>query len=651
MTPNTLGTVPVSPGLYLSSASGVSKVLGIQVAMPGYLPFTPGNAIPFGGPQNLGQVYEDVNWVRGAHTFRFGGQYIYIRDNRAFGAYEEAVEQMGTNLKQGMDNLLTGQLFNFQSAVDPQGKFPGDVLTLPVSPPDFTRSNRYSDGALYAQDSWRIMPNLTANLGVRWEYYGVQHNKDPFKDSNYYLGSGSSFAQQVANGSVQLAPNSPVGGLWQKDLDNFAPRVGVAWDVFGNGKTSLRGGYGISYERNFGNVTFNVIQNPPNYAVISLHPADVGGNLPISTDNAGPLAGNVGTKTLPPVTLRAVDPNMETAYAHIWSVALEHEITKNTLATLEYTGSKGHGLYTINRVNTPGSAAVFLGNPDSQAPLNPLYSLINFRTDDGLSRYNAVVAEVSTENLLNSGVQFRVNYTYSHSLDNISDTFSGLLNNANLGLLDPTNPLLDYGSSDFDVRHRISVSGIWDVPFAKNMKGIGRQVLGGWSFAPIFSAHTGAPYSIYDCTNAYATCNRVILTSPINMSAVSNPAPVTGTPNTFTYLDLSSLSAGVGYANAITGYSDFGPYPVNMAGRNTFRQPGYWDFTLGAYKSFKLPKEGTSLQFRAEFYNLFNHSNLYADISQQDISSTTFIPAYFGGKAGTSAAERRNIQFAMKFIF
>ncbi len=88
-----------------------------------------------------------------------------------------------------------------------------------------------------------------------------------------------------------------------------------------------------------------------------------------------------------------------------------------------------------------------------------------------------------------------------------------------------------------------------------------------------------------------------------------------------------------------------------MAGRNTFRQPGYWDFNLGAYKSFKLPKEGVSLQFRAEFYNLFNHSNLYADISQQDISSTTFIPAYFGGKAGTTAAERRNIQFAMKFIF
>ena len=126
-----------------------------------------------------------------------------------------------------------------------------------------------------------------------------------------------------------------------------------------------------------------------------------------------------------------------------------------------------------------------------------------------------------------------------------------------------------------------------------------------------------------------------------------------GTPNLFSYLDLTSQAAGIGsYANAITGFSDFGPYPSNMSARNMFRQPGAWDFTLGTYKSFKLPKEGTSLQFRAEFYNIFNHSNLYADVTSADISAKTgFIPAYYGGKAGTTAVERRNIQFALKFLF
>jgi hypothetical protein len=313
-----LGTAPVSPGLYLSSQNTASKVLGVDVALPGYLPVAPGSAIPFGGPQNLGQVYEDLSWIKGTHTFRFGGQYIYIRDNRAFDAYQEAVEQLGSSLKQGMDNLLNSQLLNFAAAINPRGGFPGQSVTLPVGPPDFTRSNRYNDFAFYGQDTWRVMPRLTVNLGLRWEYYGVQHNKNPMLDSNYYPGSGSNFDQQVANGSVQLAPNSTIGGLWQKDLDNWAPRVGFAYS-FGTGKTSIRGGYGLSYERNFGNVTFNVIQNPPNYTVVTLQPADAGGNLPVTINNAGPLAGSSGSATLPVVQLRAVDPNMETARAHNWS--------------------------------------------------------------------------------------------------------------------------------------------------------------------------------------------------------------------------------------------------------------------------------------------------------------------------------------------
>ncbi len=296
--------------LYLSSGSVASKILGINVALPGYNAYTLGSAIPFGGPQNLGQVFQDMSYVKGRHTLRFGGSYYYIRDNRAFGAYEEAVEQLGNSLKTGMDNFLSGKLLTFQAAVYPQGKFPGQTLTLPVGPPDFTRSNRYHDFAFYGQDSWRVTPRVTLNLGLRWEYFGVQHNKDPLKDSNFYLGTGSTIQDQFKNGTVQLAPNSPVGGLWNPYYKAFAPRLGFAWDVFGNGKTSLRAGYGISYDRNFGNVTYNVIQNPPNYAVIQVGAADVGGNLPISLAQAGPLAGNVGTKVLPPVSLRAVDQNI-----------------------------------------------------------------------------------------------------------------------------------------------------------------------------------------------------------------------------------------------------------------------------------------------------------------------------------------------------
>jgi hypothetical protein len=131
----------------------------------------------------------------------------------------------------------------------------------------------------------------------------------------FHFGSGSNLYQQERNGSVQIAPDSTVGGLWALDKNNFAPHVGFAWDVTGDGKTSLRGGYGMAYERNFGNVTYNVIQNPPNYATVSLTaPADIP-SMPIYTDIAGPLGGT-GSKALPVVQLGAVDPNIVNAWAH-----------------------------------------------------------------------------------------------------------------------------------------------------------------------------------------------------------------------------------------------------------------------------------------------------------------------------------------------
>jgi len=184
---DTLGTAPIGPTLYTDSS--LPSVSGFPLAFPGYLPVGPGEAIPFGGPQNLYQFYDDFSLAKGKHQFKAGFQYIHVRDNRVFGAYETAVEYLGSSLTSGLANLVSGNIYQFQGAIYPQGEYPcpknlagvtqvspACTLQLPVGPPDFERNYHYNDFAVYGQDSWKVTPHFTANLGLRWEYYGVQHN-------------------------------------------------------------------------------------------------------------------------------------------------------------------------------------------------------------------------------------------------------------------------------------------------------------------------------------------------------------------------------------------------------------------------------------------------------------------------------------------
>jgi outer membrane receptor protein involved in Fe transport len=645
-----LGTAPVGPTLYLGSGAAAGKILGNDVGLPGYLPFSPGSAIPFGGPQNFLQFNEDLTFTKGSHTFRFGGQFENLRDNRTFGAYFNAVAALGSSFGKGMDNFFLGQEYNLQVGINPQGKFPGGTVTLPVGPPNFSRSNRYEEWAAYAQDAWKVNRRLTINLGLRYEYFGVQHNANPALDSNMVLGSGSNIYQQIAAATVQIANQSPAGGLWSPDYKNFAPRVGFAYDVFGDGKTSLRGGYGIGYERNFGNVTFNVIQNPPNYAVISvIAPGDFP-VLPLSSSNYGPLSGSTGSKVLPATSLRAVDQNIPTAYSQFWSLVLEREVKRGLLVALEYNGSKGTDLYDISNINRYGSAEAYLGKACPSGfcldRMNTQYSNINFRGAAASSRYNALNTRVEVRNIHNSGLTLRANYTWSHAMDDLSTTFSETSNSFNLGYLDPFNPMQDWGNAEFDIRQRLVISGAWDIPFAKNLKGPAKFMLDGWSLVPIFTAQTGTPFSIFDCTNAATVCMRMQETGNVSRTGVGASKP-TGLPDDYNYIDLTPAAALAGvYANAKMGLSDFGPWPANMTTRDYFVGPGSWNMDMGIHKNTRFGSEGKyTVQFRAEFYNMFNHANLNTlnGSGNADVSSVSYISAERDG--------RRQIQLALKFLF
>ena len=162
---------------------------GFRIGFPGYLPFNPGSAIPFGGPQQQLVAYQDMNWVKGKHDFRFGGSYTHMADDRMFGAYENAVEALNTTSAAipSLDNLVTGNIKRFQVAINPEG-FPGGTYTTPVGVPSFLSNNRYNEFAVYANDTWSVTSRVKVNLGVRYEYYGPQTKSEPKYDSNFYYG-------------------------------------------------------------------------------------------------------------------------------------------------------------------------------------------------------------------------------------------------------------------------------------------------------------------------------------------------------------------------------------------------------------------------------------------------------------------------------
>ena len=646
------------------------------IQLPGFYDFNPANGgLPFGGPQNTIQINQDLNVQKGKHSIQFGGQYLYLQANNAYGAYAQATEQVGVNRTAGLQNLLTGDLFQFQAAVNPNGALPcvinpyTGVLTrtsacsinLPATQPNFARSNRFHDWAVYVQDSYRLTPRFTVNYGVRYEHYGVQHNNKKDLESNFYYGSGGNLFQSIRNGQVFTTPKSPIGGLWKPQWGTVSPRVGFAFDVFGTGRTSLRGGYGISYERNFGNVTFNVIQNPPNYAVVVVN------NVRITTSNAGPLGGASGSVPLPPTSLRHVDQNIRTAQTQFWDAALEQQLAHNTMLSLQYAGARGLHLYDIKNINALGSGNVLLGDPRSDSSgntgltrLTNQYSNINNRGSNGDSYYEAMNIQFQSTNLHNSGLSVVANYTLAHQIDDLSTTFSETNNAFALGYLQPFNPGFDRGNGDLDIRHRLVVAPIFRTPSFAGGNRFMAQTVGGWQVTGIYTVRTGTPFSYFDSTNnnsGYQVARYTPASGAVPQRTFKSIPNGQNGDGLNSYV-IGNLPPAVSFGNpALGGISDWGPFPATMVARNSFRGPGAWTFDASVSKTFPI-HEKVNIEFRAEGFNLLNHHNLFIqqglnDVANVDPGDPLPITASKGGIGNNSGAndERRFGQFALKINF
>ncbi|MBS1788638.1 MAG: TonB-dependent receptor [Acidobacteria bacterium] len=642
-----LGDAPVTPSFFISDV--ISRQTDGDTVLPGYFATANslGAAIPFGGPQNLYQGYTSASYQHGDHNFKFGAQYVHIRDNRAFGAFQNATADFGS-----VQDFIRGNIQDYEIAVDPHGHLPGQPLNAPFTAPSFTRHFRYNEIAWFAEDTWKIRPRLTLNAGLRWEYFGILHSSDGEKnlDANFYLGSGANRLEQIANGQFALT-TAQTGDLkdrfYAPDYNNFAPRIGLAYDLFGDNKTVLRAGYGIFYDRNFGNVLFNVIQNPPNYAVLIVGSANDPNATITANVNQYAALGNVSGRSYTS-SARALDQNLRTAYANVWNANIQHEFAGNFVASVAYAGSNGIKLYSLNNINRRGSG-VLLGH---SGRLNPNISNINFRSNDGHSNYNSLQARVDSRYIKSAGLQFTAAYTWSHAIDNESSTFgdSYLLSRVGAGLLgfqDAFNPSGDKGNADFDVRHRFVASFIWDVPFAHGLaQSPLKLLLDGWAVNGVASFRTGVPFTVFDTgqpDNDGSQAIRPRVVGPIGQP-FGSPRPVNGTGGTFDFLDLTGLA----HTPSVNG-----PF-TDTLGRNTFRAPGLQTWNLSFFRNFKLT-ETAKLQFRAEFFNLFNHANLFVAGGTNNIdgNTTNTVQVTRGGLADNinNVEQHRNTQLALKLIF
>jgi len=393
--------------------------------------------------------------------------------------------------------------------------------------------------------------------------------------------------------------------------------------------------------------------------------------MPVYTDNNGPLGGTSGSKAFLQVSQRAINQNMKTAYAESWNLTIDRQLTPNSVVSVGYAGSHGIHLYDIAQINDPGNGAAYLGDANGSNRLNLQYTGMNYRSDNGYSHYNGLNVGFKANNLLSKGIGLNANYTWSHALDNLSSTFSdsnssqftGFSGAYSLGYLDPFNPKLNYGNADYDIRHRFVLNGTWEIPWMKSAtSALARYVLGGWGLGATFNLRSGAPFSIYDCTNFNSQDCPLYAPTGADLPAHSGSGVLVG-PNTFNYINLPGLAGNIGNSLGIpacTGLYHTGTCTYTVNGgvypeRNQFFGPGYWNLSTNFFKNFRLT-ERFQLQFRAEMYNIFNHSNLYVNTTNIDASSLsgTFIQAEKGGPdgfAGQPQDERRNIQLGLRVSF
>ncbi|HEY0171790.1 MAG TPA: TonB-dependent receptor [Pyrinomonadaceae bacterium] len=553
------------------------------------------------------QVADTVTFNRGNHTLKFGGDINHVND-RQDNLFREGGEYFYNSIN---DFLVDYTNFTTSGALRTAGRLCATntrVAGLCYSGnyrqgfgPSVTQFTT-TDYNLFVQDDWRAARRLTLNLGLRYEYQRLPS-------------APAAPIPQLAGNTLTLAP-----ATFPDDRNNFGPRVGFAYDVSNeaDGKTVVRGGYGIYYGRIQGSYLSSAINgtgNPAGQQQFEVAASVAGAPIfPFVLEAPGNR----------PQNLAFFAPGYRSPVIHQYDLILEHQIARNTVISVSYVGSQGGGLPSFVDINlappTVNRTFTFAGGPFNgqtisvptiTARRNAAFGAVTMMTSDVDSQYSAFIFQANRR--FTNGLQFQANYTFSQARDNgqISQTFTPTTGNS------PANPfdrLLDWGVSNFDVPHRTVVSAVWTPGknFGLEQTALGRTIFNGFTISPVVTIQNGRPYS----------------------------ANTSGTPT-------GAVASGV--------FGSGGDAFLPNTERNEFRRPTIYNLDLRLSRRFNLG-ETKNIEILAEGFNVFNRTHITdVNFTQYNTSGANVLNANsaFGTvrTTGNSLFRERQIQFAARFEF